>query len=172
MRLYRAKIPFIAKDVLDRLTGDGDIEVDSDNRAEAEQDFVAIMEEFMRRDYDFRSMVKDQMERMNTPYDQYGKVRKALAQEINHPLRDDIYRFLCRQFVENLMISKFVDEVYTEDKEIYRKVMEILRSHDVDEAAIREEAKEKVKNVREGTVDYEIAIRDAMRDVKKRRGLL
>jgi len=172
MRLYRAKIPAIAKDVIERLIVDGDIEVESSNREEAEMDIVAIMEEFMRRDYNFRSMVKDQMERRNTPYDQYGKVQKALAEEINHPLRDDIYRFLCRQFVENLMISRFIDEVYTEDKEIYRKVMDILRSHDVDESAIREEAMDKVKNVREGTVDYEIAIRQAMRDVKKRRGLL
>ena len=172
MRLYRAKIPIIAKDVILLLTTDGDIEVESTNREEAEQDFVAIMEEFLRRDQDFRSMVKDRMERRNTPYDQYGKVRKALAQEMNHPLRDDIYRFLCRQFVENLMISRFIDEVYSDDRDIYKKVMEVLRSHDVDEAAIREEAMDKVKNLREGTVDYEIAIRQAMRDVKKRRGLL
>ena len=172
MRLYRAKIPVIAKDVIMRLTSDGDIEVESTNREEAEQDFVAIMEEFLRRDHHFRSLVKDRMEDRNTPYDQYGKVRKALAQEMNHPLRDDIYRFLCRQFVENLMISRFIDEVYSDDSDIYKKVMEVLRSHDVDEAAIREEAMDKVKNIREGTVDYEIAIRQAMRDVKNRRGLL
>ena len=37
--------------------------------------------------------------------------------------------------------------------------------------AIREEAAAKVKNVREGTVEYEIALADAVREVKKRRGL-
>ena len=40
------------------------------------------------------------------------------------------------------------------------------------EQAIREEAASKVKNVREGTVDYEIALQNAMRDVKKRMGLI
>ena len=29
----------------------------------------------------------------------------------------------------------------------------------------------KIKNVSEGTVDYEIALQDAMREVRKRRGL-
>ena len=50
--------------------------------------------------------------------------------------------------------------------------MEVLRGHDVDEQEIRAEALTKVKNVREGTVDYEIALQNAVKDVKKRRWLL
>ena len=50
--------------------------------------------------------------------------------------------------------------------------MEILRGHDVDERALREEARSKIANVREGTVDYEIAMSKAMKEVKKRHGLI
>ena len=40
------------------------------------------------------------------------------------------------------------------------------------EDAIRQEAIGKIKNVAEGTVDYEIALQNAVKDVKKRRGLM
>ncbi len=172
MRLYRAKIPTIAKDVIDTLCADGDIEVAPESREEAEADLVAIMEEFTRRDAAFRNQIRDEMANNNIPYDRYGKIRKQMAEEKSHPIGDDIERFLCRQFIENMMISRFVDEVYEEDRLIYRKVMGVMCSHDVDEREIREEAQGKIKNLREGTVDYEIALQSAVRDVKKRRGLL
>ncbi|MFT4624856.1 MAG: hypothetical protein ACI8PZ_003519 [Myxococcota bacterium] len=69
-------------------------------------------------------------------------------------------------------MSRFIDEVYEEDAVIYKKLLESLKSHDVDENEIREEARTKVKNVREGTVDFEIALQQAMKDVRKRRGLI
>lgn len=172
MKLYRAKIPTIATAVIEQLVADGDIEVTFENRTEAEQDLVAIMENFSKRDFAFRQRVKDHMADNRIPYDQYGRTRGRLSDEMGHPLGDDVERFLARQFVENMMISNFVDEVYGEDKELYKKIVGILRSHHVDEQSIREEAKEKVKNVREGTVDYEIALQNAVREVKKRRGLL
>lgn len=172
MKLYRAKIPVIAASVIDTLVTNGDIEVAHENKPEAEQDLVAIMENFSRRDAAFRGRVKDHMAEQRIPYDQYGRTRSRLAEEMNHPVGDDIERFLARQFVENMMISNFVDEVYEEDRILYRKIVDVLRSHHVDEQSIRDEAASKVKNVREGTVDYEIALQNAVRDVKKRRGLL
>ena len=171
MKLYRAKIPAIAREVLEVLASENDIEIQPENRPEAEKDLVAIMEEFLRRDNDFREAVRDYMAARNIPYDQYGQTRKQLAEQQDHPLGDDVERFLCRQFIENMLISPNIDEVFEEDKVMYKKVMGVLRSHDVDERAIREEAESKIKNVKEGTVDYEIALQNAMREVKKRKGL-
>lgn len=171
MKLYRAKIPAIVHDVIVALTREDDIEVQVDNRPEAEKDLAAILEEFMRRDNEFRDKVRDDMARRNISYDQRGSMTKQLAESTGHPLGDDVERFLCRQFVECLMISPHVDEVFAEDKAIYKKIMTVLRQHDVNEAEIREEAASKIKNVKEGTVDYEVALESAMKDVKKRRGL-
>ncbi len=172
MKLYRTKVPTIAREVLDLLTRENDIEVAPDHRDEAIKDLVAIMEDYLRRDNDFRNLVRDDMARRNVPYDQYGQVRKQIAEQTGHALGDDVERFLCRQFIEMMLNSPHVDEVYEEDKEIYRKVMGILRANDVDETAIRAEAATKIKNVKEGTVEYEEAMLHAMRDVKKRKGLL
>lgn len=172
MRVYRAKIPAIAHDVIEALVNAGDVEVTTENREEAEKDVVAIMDEFVRRDMHLRNTVRDHMAERNISYDQYGRTRSMIAEGMGHPLGDDVEKFLARQFVENLMISRFIDEVYEEDKVIYKRLLEVLRGHSVDEGDIREQAKARVKNVREGTVDYEIALQKAVREEKKRRGLI
>lgn len=172
MRLYRAKVPSIAKEVIELLTNDGDIEVLGENREEAERDLIAIMEEYLRRDNGFRNRVRDMMDRRNLPYDAYGRTRKKVAEENGHPLGDDVERFLARQFVEAMMISRFVEEVFAEDRDMYKKVIGVLKGNDVDEREIREAAQGRIKNVREGTIEYEIALEKAVREEKKTRGLL
>lgn len=172
MKLYRAKVPVIAQECIDALLADGDIEIRPDTKEEAQKDFEAIMEDYLRRDAAIREEIKDHMADQGLAYGQYGKVRGRFCDERGHPLGDDVERFLVRQFTENLMISPFIEEVYEDDKVIYRKLMDVVRSHHVDEEAIREEARGKIKNINEGTVEYEIAMRNAVRDVKKRQGLI
>jgi hypothetical protein len=70
------------------------------------------------------------------------------------------------------MISNFVDEVYATDEDMYKKILSILRSFHVDEAELREEAKSKITNITEGTVEYEMALRQAIVEVKRKKGLL
>ncbi len=171
MKLYRARIPTIAAAVIETLSADGDIEVTAANRAEAEQDLVSIMEEYLRRDYELRDTVKERMERLGIGYDRYGKLRGQLAEEWGHPTGDEVERYLARQFVENFMISRFVDEVYTEDGLLWRKTLGLIKGHDVDERGLRDEARARIKNVREGTVEYEIAFERALREVRKHHGL-
>jgi hypothetical protein len=172
MKLYRAKVAAIAKGVLDRLVTEGDIEIKADKRDEAEKDLSAIMDEYLRRENELREQIRDEMSSMNIPYSEYGRTRKRLAEAVGHPLGDDVERFLCRQFIENLLISPSIDEVFSEDRALYKKVMEVLKANDVDENEIREEAVGRIKNVQEGTVDYEIALQEQMKQVKKRRGLI
>lgn len=172
MKLYRSRIPAISHAVLERLVNEGDIELDAENRVEAEQDLVAIMEMYLRRDQDLREAVREEMERRGIPYDQYGKTRSEVADRWGHPVGDDVDRFLARQFVENFMISKFVDEVYSEDREIYKKILDSLKAHDVDERALRAEAEERIKNIPEGSVERQEALNRALKEVRKRHGLL
>ena len=172
MKLYRSKIPDIAHTVIETLVAEGAIEVNAENKAEAEKDSAAIMEEFLRRDNALRDRVREYMAERNVAYELYGKTRGQMAEEWGHPTGDEVPRFFARQIVENFMISHFVEEVYADDKDIYKRVIDLVRKHDVDERAIRDEAKDKIKNVAEGTVDYEIALSKAIREVKKRYGLI
>lgn len=172
MKLYRAKIPVIAKECIDRLARDGDIEIDPDRKADAEADLVAIMEDYLRRDNQLRESIRDHMADQGISYDQYGRTRAKMAGRMDHPTGDDVERFLVRQFIEMLLNSPNVEEVWAEDAAMYRKLMEVIRAHDVDEEAIRQAAREKLKNLQEGTMEFEIAMRDAVREVKKRMGLI
>ena len=172
MKLYRVKIGPIAHDVIQTLNDTALIEVDPEKRQEAELDLVAIMEEYLRRDSALREAVRENMSAHNIPYEQYGKVRSKMAEEWGHPTGDDVERFLSRQMVENFMISHFVTEVFADDKEIFKKILQILVKNDVDEGALRAEAQERIQNIPEGTVDYELALNRAMKEVKKRHGLL
>lgn len=172
MKLYRSKVPVIASECIRRLVEDRDIEIDPARQPDAEADLAAIMEDYLRRDGDLREVIRDRMARGAIPYDQYGKIRNEVAEQRAHPTNDDVERFLARQFAEVLMISPNVEEVFSDDTVLYKKMMAVIRGHDVDEAGLRDEARLKVKNVREGTVEYEIAFEAAVRDVKKRKGLI
>ena len=101
MKLYRVKIPVIANSVIEELANGGSLEVLPENKAEAELDLIAIMEEYQRRDFSLRDAVREHMSTRGVPYDQYGKVRGRMADEWSHPTGDDVERFLARQFVEN-----------------------------------------------------------------------
>ena len=172
MKLYRARIPTIAHAVLKRLADEGDIEVVPEDREEAERDLQAVMEMYLKRDTDLRESVRENMERKAIPYDQYGKVRSEVAEQWQHPVGDEVDRYLSRQFIENFMISRFVSEVFSEDREIYKKILDVLRAHDVDERALRAEAEERIKNIPEGSVERQDALNRALKEVRKRHGLL
>ena len=172
MKLYRARIPAIAHAVIERLTNEGDLEIPPANREEAEKDLTAVMNLYQERDNQLREAVREQMERRGIPYDQFSKVKSELAEQWGHPVGDDVDRYLSRQFVENFMISRFVDEVYSEDREIFKKIMDVLRHHSVDEKALLAEAEERIKNVSQGSVERQDALSRALREVRKRHGLL
>ncbi len=172
MKLYRSKIPLIAKDCIETLARDGDIEVAAKNKPEAENDLAAIMNDFIRRDASLRERTKDRMAADGMSYSEFGSARKKVAEASNHPVGDDIERYLVRQFVECLMVSRFVEEVYAEDTVIYKKLMDVVRAHDVNEDALRDEASSRIKNAKPGTVEYELAMQEALREVKKRHGLM
>lgn len=172
MKLYWTRIPLIAKAVIDTLCNKGAIEVALEARAEAELDLVSIMEEYLRRDQQLRNTVRERMANENIAYQNYGRLRNRMAEEWNHPVGDSVEKYLARQVIENFMISRFVDEVYEEDNRLWKSTLEILQSFDVDEDSLRAEARAQLKNIAEGTVDYEIALSQSLRDVKKRKGLI
>jgi hypothetical protein len=171
MKLYRSRVPAIAHAVMERLVNEGDIEVEPESRAEAEQDLVAVMEMYLSQDKSLRDKVGEEMERRGIPYDQFGKMKSDLAEQWGHPVGDDVDRYLSRQFIENFMISRFVSEVFSEDREIYKKILLVLKENDVDERAIRAEAEDRIKNIPEG-VERQDALNRAMKEVRKKYGLM
>ncbi len=172
MKLYRAKVQEIATDIIKNLTESNSIEVTPQNFQESVRDLEAIMNEFLRRDSKISRDTKDRMNISSISYDQFGRERSKTAKRDRHPTGQDIEKYLSRQFIESFMISKFVDEVYATDSDMYKSILKILRSYHVDEGLIREEAAATIKNISKGTVEYEMAMSRAVRDVKRKKGLI
>jgi hypothetical protein len=72
MKLYLARVPAIASQIVESLIFDGSIEVIASNRLEAENDLSAIMEEFLRREKQIMRETKDTMSAFEIPYDRFS----------------------------------------------------------------------------------------------------
>ena len=170
--MYRGKVPVIAHEVIQTLIDDGSIEVEADNRTEAELDIKSIMEDYLRRERKIRGEVQDYMASRKIPYDRYGEIRKMKTQEHNHPIGDKVMSYLASQFTEMFMNSASVEEVYAEDKEIRSKVFTILKKHNVNERELREEALSKLKHLDENSLEFQIRFPEALQEVRRKHGLL
>ena len=115
---------------------------------------------------------RTEMERKNVPYDQYSKTRSDVASSWGHPTGNEVEKYLSRQFLENFMMSPSVGEVFGDDRDMFRKIIDTLKKCDVDENALRAEAEERIKNVAEGSVERQEALNRALREVRKKHGLL
>jgi hypothetical protein len=171
MRLYRSQIPRIAEDIIASLTLDGEIVVEAEDRSEAEQDIRAIMDEYLRQESRVVQETREHMEAQQITYDQFGKVKSRFADRRSHPTGDDGIRWIVGQVLENFMMSRYIAEVFGEDRTMRKAMMGIFRKHLIDEADLDREVRSRLKNMRTGTEKWEIEYRRVMDEVRRKRGL-
>jgi hypothetical protein len=171
VRIYRSQVPRLAEEIVTTLMGEDDIEVVPDNVTETVQDVRAIMDEHGRQEAKIVREVRDYMHERQITYDQFGKIKGQLCEEHNHPTGDDGVRWIIGQIIESFLMSNHVEEVYAEDFLMRRKMMLIFRRILIDEADLDREARTKIRNVREGTAEWEFEYKKALDDIRKKRGL-
>src|SRR5579862_7758813 len=98
MRLYSGKIPAVGTEIVRALVDAGDIEVE--DRAEAEMDVQAVLKEYIRVDREITEKAKDMLQKKNLPYEQFGKIKRALAGEKAFGLGEDRLEHLLRHPLE------------------------------------------------------------------------
>ncbi len=172
MRLYRSQIPRIAEDIIATLVLDGDIVVEEGANADAEEDLKAIMEEYLRQESRVVQETREFMEANQITYDQFGRVKSQFADKRGHPTGDDGIRWIIGQIIENFMISRFVEEVFGEDRKMKRTLMRLFRKHLIEEADLDREVRGRLKNMRPGTEKWDIEYRRVMDEVRRKRGLV
>lgn len=169
MRLYRGKIETIAEEVLATLKAAGDIELEDE--AEARLDVEAVLKEYLRLDREIVDEAKNRMEIRGLGYSHLGKVKSQVAKERGAPAQDDLLPYLLEQILNILLHSNNVAEIFAEDVELRKKITPILRKHmDVDTDLDRE-VRSKIKNLQEGTSDFEVEYQRVMSQLKQKRRL-
>lgn len=169
MRLYSAKIPVIAREVLALLLKDEDIEVN--NQEEANLDIQAVLKEYLRLEREVTEQTKDLLESRNLPHGQFGKIKRMVAEEKNFGMGDDGILWICNQILETFMQSKFVEEIFASDADMRKKMNLLIRRHMMVEEELDAEVRDKIKNLQEGSANWDIEYSKVMQQIKNKRGI-
>src|SRR6478609_9901428 len=127
MKLYTGKIGSIAQEVIQSMSQAQDIEVNDAH--EAQLDVEAVLKEYVRMDRECTDKAKDLLEERKLDYGQFGKLKRALAEEKGFALGEEATSYLATQFLESFMQSRFVEEVYADDVTLRKKTKDLLKKH-------------------------------------------
>ena len=172
MRLYRSQVPRISEDIIDTFILEGDLIVEASAKEEAQRDLRAIMEEYLRQESRVVQETRELMEARQITYDQFGKVKSAVADEKSHKTGDDGIRYIISQMLEMFMMSNNIEEVFGDDRNMRKTLMRIFRKHLVEEADLDREVRGRLKNLRPGSEKWDIEYKRVMDDVRRKRGLV
>jgi hypothetical protein len=169
MRLYASKIPVIAADIVRMLTVDKDIE--TTQAAEVEEDLAAVMREYLRMEREITEKAKDRAERIGAGAAEVQRFKRQMAEERNFGLGAEAVSWILDQLVQMLLRSNNVDEVFSEDAVLRRKMRQVLERHMSIDDEMDKEVRSRLKHLREGTQSWDIEYARVMEQVKRRRNI-
>ena len=172
MRLYPKVIPTIAREVVQTLMQDGDIEVETLRIADAEMDMAAIMKEYLAAEERVNAATREALERRGYDHSRFNQVKREMADVRGFRMGDEGIDYIINQMIEFLLISRNVEEVYAEDHALRKKVFQIFKKHiDVDEEIDRE-ARARLKHLQEGTTAWDVEYQKTIELLRRSRGLI
>lgn len=169
MRLYSGKIPAIATEVVRSLVASKDIEAESPKQVES--DIAAVLNQYLVDEREVSERAKDLLEHTGKPQTEYPRLRALAAEEKGIKLGDEALDYLLDQVVEMLMHSSNVDEVYAADVELRRKMAPVFKKHMAVDATVDAEVRGQLRQLREGTREWEIEYTRVLEQVRRRKGL-
>jgi len=171
MKLYRGKIPDISREIIQCLSKEGDIAVEADLEQEAILDMEAVLKEYLNFERRVTEEAKNRLEAQQLPYSKLGRMRSQAAKDLGAPASDEILPYLLEQILQFLLHTQNVDEVFAEDATLRRKLAPILRKHMEMETELDREVRSKIRNLEEGTANFEVEYTRIMDEVKRKKRL-
>src|SRR5512143_758736 len=126
MRLYPKVIPTIAREVVQTLMQDGDVEVETMRIADAEMDMASVMKEYLAAEERVNSATREALERRGYDHSRFNQVKRKMG--------DEGIEYVIGQMMEQLLVSRNVEEVFSDDQALRKKIFGIFKRHlDVDD---------------------------------------
>ena len=172
MRLYRKIIPKIAREVIRTLHSKGEVEVEDGKMDESELDLAAVMVEYMNEEERIITEAKETMARRGLSQERFSQVKKSLAEARGFKIGDDGVEFVLDQMLEALFSSKNIAEVYSDDKELRIFMRGVFEKYTGVDEELDKEARNRLKNLREGTPEWEIEYPRVIAHLKRQKGLV
>jgi hypothetical protein len=172
MRIYPKVIPVIAREIVQILMQDRDIEVEPMRIADAEMDLSAIMREYLTNEERVNKATREALERRGYDDSKFNQVKREMADVRGFKMGDEGVEFIINQMIEFLLISRNVEEVFAQDTTLRTKIFGVMKRHlDVDEEIDRE-ARARLKHLQEGTSAFEIEYDKMVEQIRRARGLI
>jgi uncharacterized protein len=172
MRIYPKVIPIVSREIVQKLTADGDIEVEPMRIADAEMDMSAIMREYLANEERVNQATREALERRGYDASKFNQVKREMADVRGFKMGDEGIEYVINQMIEFLLISRNVEEVYAQDNILRQKIHALMKKHlDVDEE-IDKEARARLKHLQEGTSAFDIEYSKTVEQIRRARGLI
>jgi hypothetical protein len=172
VKIYKGKIRPISEEIVQSLAREGDIEVAPEEMEEVILDVEAIIKEYIRLDEDLNRQAREILQQRGLSYTEFGKVKRELAEEKRFEVGDRAMFWIGTQILECFMVNNRVSEIYSEDWVMRKKMVKIFNQHLGLEEQIDKEARSRIKNIQEGTPEWEIEYKKLYNQIARKRGLL
>ena len=169
MRLHNAKVPELARQIVDALLAEGDIETEKPGEVRA--DVQSVLEQYIRDEQQVLDRAKEVLQARNLPPSELPRLKRMVSQERGLKLGDEAIDYVLDQLVEMLMHSQNVDEIYADDITLRRKMRDPLRKHAQIDDDVQAEVRSQLKHVKEGTALWEVEYQRMLEDIRRRKGL-
>lgn len=171
MRIYRKKISPISEDIVGALVRDGDIEIMGSLYNVVVKDIAKFIEQYSDEEQALSDTVKTILDRKGLPAAQFQKVRQILSEEKGIPIGDDALEYIADRIIRYLLTEDSIDEVYSEDAAMRKKIYDIFHKHiDIDEEIDRE-VRARIKNIPETSPIFKIEYQKVLQEIKRKKGL-
>lgn len=171
MHLYRKIIPKIARDTVRALNTKKSIEVEDGKLDEAELDVAAVMVEYLNAEERVVKEARDVLARKGLGNDRFAQAKKTIAEARGVKIGDDGIDYVLEQIVECLFASKNIAEVFSEDHELRKQIKEIMDKYLSISEDIDRDARARLKNLREGSPEWEIEYPRVVAQMKRQKGI-
>jgi len=166
MKVYIGRIPAMSHEILDSMINGEHIEVLPEMLGEVELDITSVLREYVRVERDITDRGRDMIADQGLPYNHLFKIKKRLAADSGFGIGDDSIDYLSTQIIELMLHTRHVDEVFSEDHEIRKTIRPMLRRHMAMDSELDMEVRNRIKNLQEGTSDWEVEYKKVMEQVK------
>jgi hypothetical protein len=171
MRIYRERIPSVAQGIVDALMNEELIVVEPDLIDEVVLDCASVLQEYRRQDWEITEKARDLVSLRGLDYSHTHKIKGQIAAKKKFGIGDDAIEWLVQQTLEVLLQSKNVEEIFGEDHVLRRVITPVLRKELGVDDTLDHEVKRRIKNLQEGTTDYEVEYKKTMEKIRNAKGL-
>jgi hypothetical protein len=168
MRLYHGQVPSVAHEIAVKLSGDEDLEVEPENVSEVEMDIQSVLKEYIRLDRELSSRARDIQ---SSEGGSFGRIKSRLARKKGVDVQEDPIGYIIDQLIDIFFHSHFVNEVFSDDRTLRRKMKPILDKYMNVQEELDEEVRDKIKNLEEGSRDWEVEYEKVMERLKRTKNL-